>query len=111
MNLIKNFNRVERLHQLILAEKTGSPQQLANRLGISRATLYVLIDELNSLNLRVAYSRKYETFFYEKDVKLTIQFKVEALENGEIRHIGGGSTETICFPGFMVQSLSFNHKT
>ena len=110
MNLIKNFNRVERLHQLILAEKTGSPQQLANRLGISRATLYVLIDELNSLNLRVAYSRKYETFFYEKDVKLTIQFKVEALENSEIRHIGGGRAKSISFSGFMVHSISFNYK-
>jgi predicted DNA-binding transcriptional regulator YafY len=95
MNLIRNFNRVERLHQLIQAKKTGNPKQLASRLGISRATLYVLIDELNSLNLVVAYSRKYETFYYEKDVKLTIQFKVESLETSEVRKIYGGSIDHV----------------
>jgi len=63
MNFIKNINRVERLHNLILKNKTGNPKQLAESLGISRATLYVLIEELNSLNMSVSYSRKYETFY------------------------------------------------
>jgi len=70
MNLIKNINRVETLHTLILQEKTGTPKQLAECLGISRATLYVLIDELNSLNMPVSYSRKYETFYYAEEVRL-----------------------------------------
>ena len=69
MNFIKNINRVEKLHTLILNEKTGSPKELAESLGISRATLYILIDELGSLNMPVAYSRKHETFYYEKEVK------------------------------------------
>ncbi|MDR3651386.1 MAG: HTH domain-containing protein [Paludibacter sp.] len=71
MNFIKNMNRVEKLHELILQQKTGNPKELSQRLGISRATLYVLIDELNALNLQVAYSRKYETFYYEWRKNLT----------------------------------------
>ena len=74
MNLIKSINRVEKLHTLILQAKTGNPKQLAESLGISRATLYVLIDELNAFNMSVNYSRKYETFYYEQEVKLKVSF-------------------------------------
>jgi hypothetical protein len=92
MNLIRNISRVEKLHSLILQEKTGSPKQLADQLGICRASLYVLIDELNALNMPVAYSRKHETFYYEKEVKLTVAFKVEIITNeSELRKINGGS--------------------
>jgi hypothetical protein len=92
MNLFRNFYRVEKLHTLILQKKTGTPKELATRLGISRATLYVLIDELNSLNMPVSYSRKYETFYYTQEVKFTLAFKVETIDNTtELKKINGGS--------------------
>ena len=92
MNLLKDFQRLELLHTLILKEKTGSPKQLAEQLGISRATLYVLIDEFNSLNMPVSYSRKYETFYYQQDVKLELSFKIETIiDPKELRRINGGN--------------------
>jgi len=92
MNFLKNINRVEKLHNLILQEKTGTPKELAESLRISRATLYVLIDELNALNMPVSYSRKYETFYYEKEVMLTITFNVKTIDNPtELRKINGGN--------------------
>jgi hypothetical protein len=92
MNFIKNLHRVEKLHSLIINRKTGDPKGLAEQLGISRATLYVLIDELNSLNMPVAYSRKYETFYYKQDVKLTLAFKVENIDNpDDLIKINGGN--------------------
>jgi len=36
MNLIKNLNHVEKLHELIAQQKTGSPKELAEKLGINR---------------------------------------------------------------------------
>jgi predicted DNA-binding transcriptional regulator YafY len=71
MNLIKNLNQVEKLHELIVQQKTGTSKELAEKLGISRAKLYVLIDELTELNMPVAYSRKYETFYYVQEKPLT----------------------------------------
>ena len=91
MNFLQNVNRMEKLHTLILQRKTGTTQELAEQLGISRTSLYVLIDEFHALNLPVSYSRKYETFFYEREVKLTILFKVEEIVNdNELREITGG---------------------
>lgn len=69
MNLVNNLKKTEKLHQLIANGNTGSSKQLANQLQIDRTTLYIMIDELNSLNMKISYSRKYETFYYEMGEK------------------------------------------
>jgi predicted DNA-binding transcriptional regulator YafY len=74
VNLIQNINKLEKLHHLINTGKTGSPKQLANQLQIDRTSLYIMIDELNALNLKISYSRKYETFYYEKDEEMKSRF-------------------------------------
>lgn len=50
MNLLNSINRVDQLHQLIQLQKTGTPKQLAVRLGVSRAKLYMWI--LLNIHLR-----------------------------------------------------------
>jgi len=72
MTLLKNINLVEQFHSLTLSEKTGTPKELAEQLGISRQALYIWIDELKSLDLNVAYSRKRETFYYKNKNKKII---------------------------------------
>lgn len=74
MTLVRNIKKAEKLHQLIVEGNTGSPKQLANQLKIDRSTLYIMIDELNSLNLKISYSRKYETFYYVIDEKIGFRF-------------------------------------
>ena len=82
MNFLQNVGTMEKLHTLILQKKTGTSKELAKQLGISRASLYILIDELNDLNLHVAYSRKLETFYYESDTKATVLFQSDKM-NGK----------------------------
>ena len=60
----QKFNRMEKLHALIREKKTGSPKKLAERLGVNRTMLYLLIDELSSITVAIGYSRKFETFYY-----------------------------------------------
>ena len=99
MNILQTIERVEKLHSLILNRKTGKPDELAKRLGVSRASLYVLIDEFNALNMPVTYSRKSETFYYKQEVRLTLAFKVEIIDNSmELCEINGGfSTYSVPF--------------
>lgn len=75
MNLLQNVQSVDKLHALILQKNTGTPKELAQRLGISRSNLYILIEELNGLNLTIIYSRKLETFYYEKKIEKKPFFK------------------------------------
>jgi len=63
---------VEKLHELILAKSTGTPKQLSKHLGINRTNLYMMMDELCSLNLSIGYSRKFQTYYYKTPEKLCI---------------------------------------
>jgi len=92
MNIIQTFERVEKLHLLIANKRTGKPDELARRLGISRATLYNMIEELKSYNLPISYSKMQQSFYYEKDVKLSCTFSIQLIENQkDLIQINGGS--------------------
>ena len=46
MNFEQQAERTNKAHQLILEEKTGTPEEFAEKLKISRSQLYNLIDNL-----------------------------------------------------------------
>ena len=84
------------MHQLIQTEKTGNPNMLANRLGISRSTLYRILDELKSYDAPIEYSRKRETFYYSKFYEFKIHCSIILIDDDvELRKIIGGD-KNIC---------------
>ncbi len=67
MNLLNSPDQIDQLHRLIQLQETGTPKQLAERLGINREGLYVCIEELISFNLPIAYSFRRKTFYYKDE--------------------------------------------
>ena len=55
---------VARFHRLVMSRTTGTPDSFAKKLGISRSTLYNLIQEITSYGIEIEYSREYRTFRY-----------------------------------------------
>jgi predicted DNA-binding transcriptional regulator YafY len=55
---------IARFHALVMSRTTGNPEYFAARLGISRSSLYNLIEELQSYGIDIEYSRFRQTFFY-----------------------------------------------
>lgn len=91
MTFTKTIKRLQLLHELILEENTNTPDVLAEKLSISRASLYLLIDDLKKNNLPISYSRKKKSFIYTKKVKLKLDFVLEVIENEqELSKIKGG---------------------
>lgn len=91
MNFFDTMERISRLHNLIKNENTGNPEFLSKRLGISRATLYNIIDELKSMDAPINYSRSRETFFYTKYFELDIRCNMTLIEDEvELKRIIGG---------------------
>ncbi|MDD3077937.1 MAG: hypothetical protein PHH37_02380 [Paludibacter sp.] len=64
MKLLNSPELLEKLDMLIRQQKTGSPKELAQTLGISRARLYMWMDEMANLDLHIAYSKHKKTFYY-----------------------------------------------
>ncbi|MBA2422694.1 MAG: HTH domain-containing protein [Chitinophagales bacterium] len=50
MTGFKYYERIKLLLELLEKEKTGAPENLARKLGISVRTLYRIIEELNTNN-------------------------------------------------------------
>lgn len=72
-NIIFRFKRTDRLVRL---KATGTPQQLARRLGISTSTLYENIKTMRSLfGAPIRYCRFHRSYVYEEEGKLELSFK------------------------------------
>ena len=66
---IKAIKRFYQMHELLVQESTGNPEEFAKCLQISRRQLYKLIQYVNGTGCSIQYSRTRKTFFYtSKDV-------------------------------------------
>ncbi len=74
MPFIDRLDLLRRMDLLIRRKATGTPQTFARRLGMSRATLYCHLDELNQMGASVAYCRLRQTFYHQKEGRLIMAF-------------------------------------
>lgn len=71
MPIKKYLNRVEQFDRLVRAQRTGPPQQIAEKLGLAESTFYTLVDELrDDYGFPIDYSRKLKTYFYTEEGKM-----------------------------------------
>jgi DNA-binding IclR family transcriptional regulator len=70
MTAVEHAKILSRLDDLIKMKATGAPQELAQKLGISRSSLFRYLDELKKLNAPVRFCTKRKSYLYEKDFSL-----------------------------------------
>ena len=62
---------LSQLHDLIKAEKTGTPKELAEKLQISPRSLhYYIVFMKTKMNAVIVYDKKTETYIYGEECKL-----------------------------------------
>lgn len=77
-----------RLHELIKRKQTGTPAQLAQRMGCSESTVYNKIKQLRETNLPVKYCATLGSYYYEEEVSFDFCLRVG---NQELTKIVGGT--------------------
>ncbi len=87
MNLMVQINRIERLDQLIRMKSTGRPEQLADRMEISRSTLYNIIDFMKGQGADIYYCSKRQSFCYNQQVYFYFGFSVDKVQ---LKRVSGG---------------------
>jgi len=75
---------------LIASKKTGSPNEFAQRLGISRSNLYQLIDEFNDMGVEIEYNRTLLSFYFTEEKMVKVQIPVVIIDRDELRSVKGG---------------------
>ncbi len=69
MNTIRQIERMEKLHGLILREMTGDSLDLSIKLGVSRRMVNYYLQEFRDYGARIAYSPVRKTYYYLNDLK------------------------------------------
>ena len=90
MMLIEDINQILTLHKLIRQRNTGTPEDFAAKLCVSKRKLYYLMDVLKSFGAQIAYSRTNNTFYYNKGFELDVSIKIKNKECEEWKNISGG---------------------
>jgi len=80
MGFIRQIERLERLCKLIEEGSTGTPEELANHLSISKRQLFYHIEQLRDLGAPISYSKKSQTYYYLESAKVRIDFTLEVLK-------------------------------
>ena len=92
MSLYIYLNRIQRLDSLIRQKRTGSPKELADKLGISERWLYSFLEEIREeLDCPIRYNRLRRSYEYEKPGKVIIGFLNESeLDIDSMKRTNGG---------------------
>ena len=74
MKVVSFIDTVSLFHQYVIKENTGKAEDFARKLGVSRATLYNMLSELESYGIEIEYSRFRETYYYKypENVNITL---------------------------------------
>lgn len=82
--------RLQLIHKLVAAQRTGTPEEFARQLGIKKRMLYDMIDELKARDLPISYSRTNKTFYYTTPVNFQLDYKIEVLDEQELENRNAG---------------------
>lgn len=97
MGILKYVDRAKRMDDLIYRKATGTTQEFAQKLGISRPALMVNLRELKELGAPICYDEHLQTYYYDGDFNFFLRSK-EAM-----RKIRGGKISSINFMGIVPQ--------
>jgi predicted DNA-binding transcriptional regulator YafY len=92
MKLTTYIDRINKMHKMLSSEKTGTPKQLATKLGICESRLYCIVDDLKLQNVPIAYCRKRESYYYTRPFKIAASLLLQDLTEEETKNISGGCT-------------------
>jgi predicted DNA-binding transcriptional regulator YafY len=90
MKVFEYLDRISLMHKLVSRQKTGTPEEFARQLGVSRTSLYGLIDELRLRGVPIAYSKSAKTFFYRQPYDIAVTCSLKPLTYKEEKDNSGG---------------------
>jgi len=80
MSLSKYIARLQRMDLLIALRATGTPEAFANKMNLSRSTLFETLQEMKCMGVDIRYSNIRESYYYGDERRIVIKVE-KAKEN------------------------------
>ncbi|MDT0621430.1 HTH domain-containing protein [Croceitalea vernalis] len=88
--LTKQIALLERMDQLVRLKATGRPKQLAERLEVSEATVFRMIETMKELNAPIYYDLARQSYSYSEPTAFKCGFFLKSLDEQAQRNLTGG---------------------
>jgi len=75
MSIANQIKLLQKLHELINEETTGSSKELAKTLDLSKASIFRYLGTLKFLGAQIAYSKQKRSYTYTKEFVFEIYSK------------------------------------
>ena len=85
MNIQNEIYRRLKMHELLLHSNTGTPEELSQKLHVSKRQLYNLVDEFRAMGASIKYSRESKTYYYTNDFDLKSKIIAVPFRNLPVR--------------------------
>jgi len=92
MSNIEKLFKIYRLHKLIKQGFSGSIEDYAEKLNISRGCVYNYKDDLEGIGAEIQYSRATNKFVYINNFEFKIELNFSPLEEKDMKKYKGGSS-------------------
>jgi hypothetical protein len=94
MRRLVDLVKLDKLDSLIRMQATGSPEQLAERLSMSRSSLFDFITFLREeMRAPIYYSKSKRSYLYEYVPRFYLGFEKERLSSSQLYHACGGGID------------------
>jgi|GEM_PF-360256 len=90
MGILKYIDRLKHMDRLIRTKSTGTPQEFADKVGVSRSTLMEHLAEMKELGARITFCTYRRCYQYEDETCLQIGFSNNLLSKKEEESTYGG---------------------
>lgn len=78
--MIKYFDRLKKFDYLVRHSMTGTPEECAEKLEISRSRFYEFLEDLKLLNIPVVYNKHKRSYSYQKPGVFKLGFEEMKLD-------------------------------
>jgi predicted DNA-binding transcriptional regulator YafY len=72
MSLLKSIERLKRMDYFIRMEATGTSDEFAEKIGISRSTIMENLREMKELGAKLNYCHRRRSYYYENEFRLIV---------------------------------------
>ncbi|NOQ24277.1 MAG: HTH domain-containing protein [Bacteroidales bacterium] len=90
MKAFKIVERFELIYKFIKEENTGTANEFADKIGVSRSQLFNYLDYLKSYNIDIHYNSNKNSYVIEAGIVIETQPPLRILRNNELISTSGG---------------------
>ena len=89
MKLFEYIDRINLLDKLIKEKRTGSLDELAVRMNLSKSRMCRVIEDLKLKGVPIEYSRQLYSYYYTSSYQMQVKLDFKPLDNEAISLING----------------------